>query len=128
MDLVKNHLIYMQTLHGWDDVVDSVWQSIQGIVQDTEMRGGESVDTVLRAVVNAMFYPGKRKSGETDHKIISAQIAKESDREKFDRFLGFLESAFSTFRDLRAAVQTEKRDPVATQLTYLNAQSNDFNF
>lgn len=124
MDLVKNHLIYMQALHGWDDVVDSVWQTIQGIVQDTRMRGGESVDTVLRAVVNAMFYPGRRKAGETDYKVISAQIARKGDSDKFERFLGFLESAFRTFRDLRAAVQTEKRDPVATQLTYLNAQSN----
>jgi hypothetical protein len=124
MDLVKNHLIYMQALYGWDDVVDSVWQTIQGIVQDTQMRGGESVDTVLRAVVNAMFYPGRRKAGETDYKIISAQVAKKGDKDKFERFLGFLESAFRTFRDLRAAVQTEKRDPVATQLTYLNAQSN----
>lgn len=124
MDLVKNHLIYMQSLHDWDDNVDSVWQTIQGIVQDTQMRGNESVDTVLRAVVNAMFYPGRRKAGETDYKVISDQIAKKGDRVKFERFLSFLESAFTTFRDLRAAVQTEKRDPVATQLTYLNAQSN----
>jgi hypothetical protein len=125
MDLVKNHLIYMKAVHRWSDVnVNSVWQTIQGLVEDTRMRGDESVDTVLRAVVNAMFHPRRRKAGETDYKVISDHIAEKCHKETCEQFLSFLESAFRTFRDLRAAVRTEKHDAVATQLTYLNAHSN----
>ena len=121
MDLVKNHLIYMKTIHGWDDDVNETWRSIQETMIKTRMRGGESVDTVLRAVVNAMFRPGKRKSGETDYKIVKAHI---KNPEAFTRFLEFLKSAFTTFKRMREANTTDPRNPVETQLTYLNHHPN----
>jgi len=121
LDLVKNHLIYVQGLHGWDGNVNAAWAKIQQYALETEFRpGSESVDTVLRAVVAAMFQPGRRKTGETDHSIIKQHICQKKHDEEFRRFLRFLDVGFRTFRDIRSARSTGKDDPIGTQLTYLN--------
>lgn len=120
MDLVKNHLIYMRALHGWDGDVNATWSKIQHLAVGIRFRGGESVDTVLRAVVTAMLKYGKRKAGDTDHKVIKRHINAADHGDRFDCFLKFLESAFRTFHELRGAFETGKNEDVRTQLTYLN--------
>ena len=120
LDLVKNHLIYVQSVHGWGGEVDRIWSRIQQLALKTRFRERESVDTVLRAVVTAMFKPGRRNAGETDHKIIKEHIRGPDDGETFDRFLRFLVSGFQSFHDLRGAWTTGRDADVGTQLTYLN--------
>ena len=121
MDLVKNHLIYVKALHGWGGAdVNSVWSSIEAATSTTPFRGNEDVDTVLRAVVNAMFRPGRREAGESDFRVISERITGPDDVRTFGLFLSFLESAFCTFQTLRSARRTGRGTDVANQLTYLN--------
>ena len=121
MDLVKNHLIYVKALHGWGGVdVNSVWSSIEAATSRTQFRGNEDVDTVLRAVVNAMFRPGRREAGESDFRVISERIVGPDDVHTFGLFLSFLKSAFGTFQTLRSAHRTGRGTDVANQLTYLN--------
>ena len=124
MDLVKNYLIYIKSIHDWDGDVESVWCRIQEHSLKTAYRGTEDVDTVLRAVVTAMFRPGRRNTGETDFKVVKGHIEKRSDARLFHRFLQFLEVGFKTFRELREAGKTGRDDPIGTQMTYLNQHPN----
>ena len=120
MDLVKNHLIYMQSVHGWDGSVEATWSDIQKETAATRFRGDEDVDTVLRAAVTAMFHHNQRKRGETDYRIIKREVQDREHGVRFERFLAFLKVSFRTFRRLRDSFETRRNDPVATQLTYLN--------
>ena len=116
MDLVKNHLIYVAAVRGWNEPgVNEIWTRIQQIGFEGQM------DNVLRAVVTAQFRPGRRKAGESDFDIVSRNLpAREATHETFSTFLRFLESSFQTYGDMRNANDTDERRPVLRALTLLN--------
>ena len=130
LDLVKNHLLYVQKVHGWSRPdVNETWREIMKIAGHTDF-GDSDADTVLRATVTAQFRPGKRKAGETDYKIVSREVAvreagdEESARERFGFFVRFLERNFRTYQQLRAARSSDERNPIVRQLTFLNHHDN----
>lgn len=117
MDLVKNHLIYLQNEHNWHVFqVNTIWADIIREDEETRYVGSETADTVLNAVVATMFHPGRRRAGVTDFSLISENV---TDENTFYLLLRFLQSAFQTFRKLRGAFETTG-DKVTEQLTYLN--------
>lgn len=117
MDLVKNHLIFLESENQWQgDRVREAWRSIMTSDEKTRYVGSETADTVLSAVVTTMFHPGRRGAGVTDFQLISDNV---KDEETFNLFIRFLEISFITFRRLRDAFQTTG-DAVTAQLTYLN--------
>lgn len=99
MDLVKNHLLFLEGYFECEPRVNETWKKILGEVANTDFRGGEDPDTVLRAVVSAMFHPGRRQAGETDFKIVAKKI---DDDNGLLLFIQFLEFSFGVFRELRA--------------------------
>jgi hypothetical protein len=123
MDLVKNHLLFLQKHKRWEyPNVNSAWAEILKSANETEFRGGEDMDTVLRATVTAMYAPGKRQAGETDYKILKREIGEE--KTQFDNFITFLKQNFETFQKLRSSKEVKKNDEVSAALTYLNLHNN----
>jgi hypothetical protein len=121
LDLVKNHIIHLVHIKRWQGNVQGVWSKISMHLAKLDINDDEA-DRVLRAVVTAQFYPGKRKAGETDANIIARKLpvfgkAGEGEREEFEKFLGFIGNAFDTYSELLNANSTST--PRTRALTYL---------
>lgn len=121
LDLVKNHLIHLIHIKKWQANVQEVWSKISMHLAKLDITDDEA-DGVLRAVVTAQFYPGKRKAGETDANIISKKLpvfgrTDEREREEFEKFLGFIGNAFDTYSELLNANSTSTAK--ARAFTYL---------
>ncbi|WP_412509683.1 DUF262 domain-containing protein [Roseovarius sp. SYSU LYC5161] len=121
LDLVKNHLIHLVHTRKWRVNVQDVWSKIAANLAKLDIND-EEADRVLRAVVTAQFNPNKRKSRETDAKIVAEKLPVfgsygEKDRENFQKFLSFLENAFDAYSNLLTANDTSSARMRA--LTYL---------
>lgn len=121
LDLVKNHLIHLVHIKKWQGNVQDVWSKIAKHLANLDINDDEA-DRVLRAVVTAQFSPGKRKSDENDASIIAKKlpvftVAGNDDREEFEKFLGFVGSAFDTYSELLNANSTST--PRSRAFTYL---------
>ena len=121
LDLVKNHLIHLAHIKKWQGNIQGVWSKISMHLAKLDINDDEA-DRVLRAVVTAQFYPGKRKAGETDANIIAKMLpvfsqAGEGEREEFEKFLGFIENAFDTYSELMNSNRTST--PKTRAMTYL---------
>lgn len=120
MDLVKNHLIYLSAINDWQNPdINEMWRTIQEIVSASKAE--IDVDKVLRATVTAQFFPGKRKTGDTDFKIVARELPEDStDKEKFSEFAKFLVSNFTAYSALRDAQNTDPNNQIIRALTHLN--------
>ena len=121
MDLVKNYLLYLSTIHDWTMFnVNEVWKDIQRIAASTQFVDGD-METVLRAVITAQFRPGRREADETDYSILVRNLpVLNPDRDTFETFLKFLETSFRTHEKMRKAHSSDPKAPITRALTFLN--------